>query len=88
VNQGWIIKYSYLIFGAVILLGFGAHLYFAAKSHKRNGKRSILEYLLVWPLLFQPMKKARQRSTIASFIVTGLVVLILMIMMLLDSSRG
>jgi Na+/melibiose symporter-like transporter len=78
VNEDWISRYSYLLLGIISFLFAGIFVYFVVNRRNKNGKRSVFDYLLVWPLLIEQHQKKATKSS-KNFILGSLIIMALII---------
>lgn len=71
--------YSYLVLGIVVATIFGLLVYIRIREIHRGRKRSLLDYLLIWPLVIEYDFNRNRKSSI-SFILFGVVVMAILIL--------
>ena len=76
--SAWFESYWYLLAGALIA-GVGALCtWLALRQTSKDGSRSVLSYLLIWPLIFEAERTAKEKTRF-SFVVIGFVVMLLLV---------
>ena len=78
-ENNWLVGHWFLILGLFLLGGFVLLLYCLVLRSGRGQKRSVYDYLLVWPLLLdEHLKKKKESSRV--FVGVGLVLMFLLIL--------
>jgi hypothetical protein len=63
----WMQSHWYLLFGAAVAGAGALCLWFLARQAPKDGSRSILSYVLLWPLIFDA-ERAAPRKTRVGFV--------------------
>lgn len=75
--EDWLLRYSYLVVGIVILLFGILAAYFAVRRSSSNVKRPVQDYILLWPLLFDAQQRPARK--LINLIIIGLIIMVLLV---------
>jgi hypothetical protein len=70
---------SYALPGIVAIVVLIGAVYILLKRFERTGKRSLFDYLLIWPLVIEDHKRKSTKSSTKT-IVIGVIIMVLLIM--------
>ena len=74
----WMQSHWYLLAGAAIAGAGALCLWLLARPAPKDGSRSILSYVLLWPLIFDA-ERASPKKTRVGFVVAGVAIALLLI---------
>lgn len=76
--EAFLDKHSYLLLGVLAAIATVIAIYLSGKLRDRTGRRSIFDYLLIWPLLLDQHKR-RATSKSNKFVISGLIIMFVIV---------
>ena len=76
--SGWMQTHWYLLAGAAVAGAGALCVWLLARQSPPEGSRSILSYMLLWPLIFDA-ERASPKKTRVGFVVAGVAIALLLI---------
>ena len=67
----WIESHIYLVLGIFLAVWGAFVIWRVTRDISRTGRRSLMAYLLVWPLIFEAEQSAKKKTRVV-FVVVGL----------------
>ena len=75
--SAWLFSHWYVLAG-VLLVGLNVvHLLYAYLNPPKDGSRSVLSYILIWPLILEREREGQKSNT--RFMLIGLLVMFLLV---------